>query len=164
MTDLTLRERVENWLEDMGLGYEPLEEPQQQDQLYEWMLAVSGQGFGVTVAQKRVEGREQLWMQVLVRVSEDHQAAFRALESTSRRIFLLDLRLALLLHPVAHWLIAEHDDPLPDDVPTGVGVGINLLEDPIKVSGFMRRNFQLQNAATMAALTFQKLAAQREWP
>jgi len=152
------RYTIEAWLDDAGLTYTPV--ALEDDAGLAWALDVRGQAFGTLVAGREIEPR-RLQIQVAVDVSEPHRAAVAALDERSREIFLYDLRIAMYRTPVGHWI---HFVDETSRLPRQVGVGMSLYEEELQRSGFLRRNHQLQSAAHIIALMFQKVTHMGTWP
>ncbi|MCH7477113.1 MAG: DUF2299 family protein [SAR324 cluster bacterium] len=155
------RDQIETWLEDAGLSYEP--HPLEKDSGYEWGILVSGQPFGVLVAQRPAD-YSFIYLQISVAVSESHLEVLRGLDEHARVSFVYDLRLALHAQPVGHVIeFEETEDGEPTNVPARVTLGTNLLEDPLVRAGFLRRNHLMQAAAHIVALMFKKVAHRGGW-
>jgi hypothetical protein len=162
MSERVTRDAIETWLDDAGLPYEPFEFGEDDSaESYQWGLTVSGQAFGLLVAQRKAD-YNYVFLQVGLGVADGHQELLLSLDESIRRDFVYDLRLALLASPVGHNMEFEREDCT--DVPTRVMFGVNLLEDAIVRSGFLRRNHQIQSAAQLAATMFQKLSNKGTWP
>lgn len=167
MGDRITQEQVEGWLDDVGLTYEPF--PVDDDPRYEWALLVSGQTYQTLVAQRKAEFN-YLFLQIGLAIAEEHLDALRKLDDYDRRLFLYDLRLALLGQAVGSSVefeggedgegqAAEHTP-----VPVQVTLGYNLLEEQITRASLLRRNHQMQTTAQIVSTMMQKLVHMGKWP
>jgi len=147
---------IEQWLQDAGIESAEIEaEPASE---YAWALGFKAP-LDVAAAHKAVE-HNHLLMQLTLNVSEEHEAALRALGDEEREDFNFALRIALLERPVGYQLTLAEDN---DTVLKQLTFGINVYEDPLQRAGFFRRNHQLQSAALLAAVMVRRLAQLGKW-
>ena len=166
MSEKITRDEVEQWIEDAGLAYEPalLEEASEYTSEYEWALIERGRTYALVIAHRRKE-YNSLFLQIRLSLAEAHTDSLRALDDDTRKLFIYDLRLALLGQPVGFSFEFEEGEGDDDTkVLAHVNLGYNLFEEPIRRAGFLRRTHQMQTAAHTVSTMFQKLKHMGEWP
>lgn len=150
---------VEEWLEIAGFEYGDavVEAPAADD--FRWALNFAGGNYLTFAAQRDVEPNWVV-MQVSVTIADSHLAILRKLSEDVRDRFIFDLRIALLDQPVGQQLRFHDEDP---EILAEITIGLHVLEDPLQMSGFFRRNHQLQSAAMLGAQMMRKLARFEDW-
>ena len=163
MPNRITRERVEQWIEELGLNYNPCQ--LEEDVPYEWGMFVDGQAFRMFIGQ-RVADFNYLEIQAVIGIAQNHRQALRDLNEVGRTLFLFDLRLALNQQQSVDYLITmeQGDSKGVEEHPVNVVLSTNLANEPLERLHLLRGNHAIQTAAQTVALMFQKMAYRGAWP
>lgn len=149
------RSAVEQWLREVGLESDDSVEIDVGDPM-KWYLAYQGGSFR-TVVLCPDEEFDRLQMQVGVNIAEQHREILAGLSEDDRDMFVFILRETLVSKPVGYNL------EMDGSIPARMMFGLNIWDDTVDKTSFMRRNHQLQTVAVHGVLIFRKLERFGPW-